>query len=66
MTSLLSCRLIKRTSVDSGINLDSPSIPSFRSTLWHRSRNVLNHSPVAAMGFDANDSFLLCKYTPVA
>lgn len=66
MTSLLSCRLIKRTSVDSGINLDSPSMPSFRSTLSNRSRNVMNHSPLAtsAMGLDASDSFLLCKYTP--
>ncbi|XP_055315891.1 calmodulin-binding transcription activator 1 isoform X2 [Sitodiplosis mosellana] len=60
MTSLLSHRLIKRTSVDSGINLDFP-IPSFRSSLWSRSRNLSSQTSLAATvsGFDANDSFLL-------
>lgn len=62
MTSLLSSRLVKRTSVDSGINLDFP-IPSFRSTLWGRSRNFLNQSPLpaTATGLDIGDSFLFCK-----
>lgn len=61
MTSLLSNRLVKRTSVDSGINLDMP-IPSFRSTLWSRSRSFLNHSPLNATATGFDDSFLLCKY----
>lgn len=38
MTALLSNRLTKRTSVDSGINVDL-SIPSFRSSIWSRNKN---------------------------
>lgn len=38
MTALLSHRLTKRTSVDSGINLDL-AIPSFRSSIWTRTKN---------------------------
>lgn len=38
MTALLSHRLTKRTSVDSGINLDLP-IPSFRSSIWTRTKS---------------------------
>ncbi|XP_031617985.1 calmodulin-binding transcription activator 1 isoform X2 [Contarinia nasturtii] len=61
MTSLLSHRLIKRTSIDSGINLDFP-IPSYRSTIWSRSRNLSSQASLAstASGFETNDSFLLC------
>lgn len=38
MTALLSHRLTKRTSVDSGINVDL-SIPSFRSSIWSRNKS---------------------------
>lgn len=38
MSALLTNRLTKRTSIDSGINVDL-SIPSFRSSIWSRNKN---------------------------
>lgn len=77
MTALLSQRLIKRTSIDSGINLD---LPSFRSaSAWSRSKSqsrefqLMNSSnsittaaslvtAATAAGIDAtSESFSLCK-----
>lgn len=77
MTVLLSNRLTKRTSVDSGINVDL--IPSFRSSIWSRNKNqtrefqLMNSSnsittaaslvtAATAAGIDtSNDTFSLCK-----